>query len=231
METELIQTSSAHPAWFLVISLGLAMIPAVLGMFTSYLKISVVLHLLRSGLGTQQVPSASVIMVLSLALTCFIMAPQFDSSLQRANELEILDPELAGEKITLKNVGYVLEPWKSFMLTHSGERELELFSLLKDQESSQAEQVEEQPESLEPSWRILLPAYVVSELQKAFLIGFLILLPFLVIDLIVSNILVGMGMFMVSPVLIALPLKLALFVLSDGWMLLAKGLVYSYQGG
>jgi len=229
MEAEIFQTSTAHPAWFLALSLGLALVPAMLGMFTSYLKISVVLHLLRSGLGIQQVPSASVIMALSLALTCYIMAPQFESSMERASELEILDPELAGEKITLENLEYVLEPWKSFMHQHSGARELELFSMLSIGENQELHV--ELEEGLDPGWRILLPAYVVSELQKAFLIGFLILLPFLVIDLIVSNVLVGMGMFMVSPVLIALPLKLALFVLSDGWMLLARGLVYSYQGG
>lgn len=208
-----------HPFWLVVVSGSLALLPILLGVCTSYIKISIVFGMLKSGLGTQQVPGSLVVMILSLSMTFFIMAPVFNEISKRAPDFTqaVFQQEPSFE--VFSEMREVLSPLAQFMRLHSGKREMEsLVKLTKNTESEHAQS----------SFQILLPAFVLTELKEAFSMGFILLLPFLAVDLIVANILVGLGMFMVSPVMIALPLKLLLFVLADGWLLLSQGLIRSY---
>jgi type III secretory pathway component EscR len=237
-------TNSMHPIWLVLFAALFAALPMVLGLFTAYVKISVVLGLLRSALGTQQVPSGLVIMALSLTLTLYTMSPVFEESARAVDtkkiEALIAAPTLAGFSAFTP----AWEPFRKFLIAHSGTRELRVLTDLSVSRSggtsaSRAEELSERPSlspvSLEPvppesiPLKALLPAFVLTELKEAFAMGFVLLLPFLVIDLIVANVLVGMGMMMVSPVMVSLPLKLVLFVVADGWLLLAKGLLQSYS--
>lgn len=208
-----------HPYMLLVSAFVLGFVPIAVGACTSYLKISIVLGMLRNALGTQHAPGALIVMVLSVALSMYVMQPVIDQTLSAAQSLPLQTvfekPSLDG----LRKLEPLAAPWRGFMEKHAGKREVRTFASLDGAPAASAEN----------SWRVLLPAFVVSELKQAFAMGFVLLLPFLVIDLIVANILVGMGMQMVSPVMIALPLKLLLFVLSDGWLLLSRGLILSYR--
>jgi type III secretory pathway component EscR len=232
-------SQTMHPVWLVLVAAAFAAIPIVLGLFTAYVKISVVLGLLRSALGTQQVPSGLVIMALSLSLTLYTMGPVLDESVKALDEKKLQSlmetPTLAG----FSALTPALAPFRTFLLAHSGSRELRVLTdLAARQTHARSEQPKEEapsalefkeapaPESIPLS--ALLPAFVLTELKEAFAMGFVLLLPFLVIDLIVANVLVGMGMMMVSPVMVSLPLKLVLFVVADGWLLLAKGLLQSY---
>jgi flagellar biosynthesis protein FliP len=245
---------NAHPMWLILASGIVALVPVLVGLMTSYVKVSIVLGMLKSALGTQQVPGNLVVMALSIAMSLFIMGPVFEESGRKAAAVDF-ESLLAEPNIgKVKELQVIAEPWHEFMLQHAGKRELQALSelgQLHEQAALQSEatvepsadipsavvstaiQVESENSKTSQvaavSWRILLPAYVLTELKEAFAMGFVLLLPFVVIDLIVANILVGMGMFMVSPVLITLPLKLILFVVSDGWMLLTRGLIQSYS--
>lgn len=212
----------SDPILFVSVSVALALLPIVLSLCTSFLKFQVVLHFIRSGLGTQHVPNGMVIMALSLALTGVVMAPQIQQTRAIFEELDIHKSD--GQVLALIETAgpKVLAPWKEFMIRASGPREREFFATLAQ---STPEDTQHAGAS---SWLVVLPAFVVSELQAAFRMGFLLLIPFLVIDLVVANILVGMGMFMVSPVLITLPLKIAVFLLSDGWLVICRTLILSY---
>lgn len=211
-----------NPSVVLVLALAVAVVPIVIAMMTSFIKVSVVLGMLRSGLGAQQVPGNMVIMALSLSMTCYIMAPVISSSVPLFSQINLqklgdspTDQEL--EKITL-----AVAPWRGFLERHSGSREIaSLEALSVDRETDTQAQ--------HKSWAILIPAFVLSELKEAFAMAFVLLLPFLVIDLVVANILAGMGMYMVSPNMISLPIKLILFVSVDGWILLTRGMIMSYQ--
>ena len=212
-------TAAPHPVFYIAIALFLALLPLLAGVGTAYLKVSIVLGVLRSGLGTTQIPGNLVIGALAFGITLQIMHPVFERSLK------------AGEGITIASlaqtplheipgaVNRVVEPWRDFLRAHSGPREIHFL-----QEMTK-------PPSIQPHEgrvRILLGAFLLSELKDAFRMGFFILLPFVAIDLIVANLLVGLGMMMVSPVMIALPLKLLLLVYTDGWLLIVKGLISSY---
>jgi len=218
-------TGSLNPLWLVVAAVIIAFIPILAGLVTSYIKVSVVLGLLRSGLGAQQVPGNVVIMALSLAITLFVMSPVMTQSgkLLEAYDFSALMKNPSFQALT--DAAPVLEPWREFLEKHAGLREREMLLGL-----SQSEAQQEEPQKLKSSFKILIPAFVLSEIKQAFAMGFVLLLPFLVIDLIVANILAGMGMMMVSPLIISLPLKLVLFVVSDGWLLLTKGLINSYGG-
>ncbi len=215
-----------HPYWLIAASAVLAIIPVALAMVTSYMKVSIVLGMLRSGLGAQQVPSGTIIMALSLALTCCIMAPVAEETLNIVARNPLTIEEQVPSLATLDRVTPVLMPWRRFMETHTGHRERRFFEEITRGSLPPADG---ETECRPPGLRVILPAFIFSELKQAFAMAFVILIPFLVIDLVVANILVGLGMYMVSPVMIALPLKLLLFVVSDAWLLLARGLISSYS--
>lgn len=220
---------STHPYWLIIASLGAALFPIAIGLTTSYLKVSIVLGMLRSALGTQQTPSGLVVMALSAALTLYIMAPVLEETFLAINEAGIGKPGSFEKMPTEKDLGClkdVTRPWRRFMESHAGDRELRVFrSLRKEGERKESN---EPPKGEQDPITVLVPAFVVSELKEAFAMGFIVLLPFVVIDIVVANLLVGLGMYMVSPIVISLPLKLLLFTLSDAWILLTKGLIQSY---
>lgn len=200
---------------FLLISF-LSLLPAVLIMFTSFTRIVIVLSFLRQALGGQQIPPNPVIIGLALFLTLFIMSQPLDTISKDA-----IKPYLA-KQITLEEALKKAEPTiKDFMLKQTRQKDIALFLDITKEPPPQT------PE--ETPLRVLVPAFAISELKTAFEIGFLIYLPFLIIDMVVSSILLSMGMMMLPPVLISLPFKLLLFVLVDGWNLVIGSLVRSFQ--
>jgi flagellar biosynthetic protein FliP len=196
----------------------LSLAPSILVMMTSFTRIVVVLSLLRTALGTATAPPNAVIVSLALFLTAFVMGPAF----QRSYEVGIR-PLIASEINTEQAFERSTGPFKDFMLRNVREKDLKLFSDLAKEPPAAA------PEKM--SLRILIPAFMISELKRAFEIGFLLFLPFLIIDLVVASVLMSMGMMMLPPVVVSLPFKLIFFVLVDGWSLVAGSLVQSYGGG
>lgn len=193
----------------------LTLAPAILIMMTSFTRIVVVLSFLRQALGTQQMPPNQLIIGLSLFLSFFVMAPALKEISTNA-----IEPYMA-EKIDQKTAFSLAEkPLREFMFAQTREKDLELFlSLSKEAKPQAREDV--------PTY-VLIPSFVVSELKTAFQIGFMIYLPFLVIDMVVASVLMAMGMMMLPPTAIALPFKLLLFVLVDGWDLVVGSLVKSF---
>jgi flagellar biosynthetic protein FliP len=193
----------------------LSLAPSILVMMTSFTRIVVVLSLLRTALGTATAPPNAVIVSLALFLTAFVMGPAF----QRAYDAG-LKPLINNEVTAEQAFERSSEPFRVFMLKNVREKDLQLFSNLSK------ETPQEQPQDL--SMRILVPAFMISELKRAFEIGFLLFLPFLIIDLVVASVLMSMGMMMLPPVVVSLPFKLIFFVLVDGWSLIAGSLVESF---
>ncbi|RDD62583.1 flagellar type III secretion system pore protein FliP [Ferruginivarius sediminum] len=193
----------------------LSLAPSILVMVTSFTRIIVVLSFLRSALGIQQTPPNSVLISLALFLTAFIMMPTMQTIYDEA--LVPLVNEDVGE---LEAVDRAAQPVRAFMLDHVRGEDLRLFIDMAD--------VGEVEEPQATPMRALIPAFMISELRRAFEIGFLMYLPFLIIDMVVASILMSMGMLMLPPVLISLPFKLIFFVLVDGWHLVAGSLVQSY---
>jgi flagellar biosynthetic protein FliP len=199
---------------FVIISL-LSLLPAVLVMLTSFTRIVVVLSLLRHGLGAQQIPPNPVIIGLSLFLTLFVMSPTIN-----AININAVQP-YSEKKITITEAFHRAEfPIKNFMLKQTRQKDIALFVKLSK------EKAPAQP--IDIPLKVLIPAFAISELKTAFEIGFLIFLPFLVIDMVVASILLSMGMMMLPPVMISLPFKLLLFVLVDGWNLLIGSIVRTF---
>jgi flagellar biosynthetic protein FliP len=193
----------------------LSLIPSILVMFTSFTRIVVVLSILRQALGSPNIPPNSVIIGMSLFLTFYIMGPTIDNVTKEA-----LIPYTKKE-IAIDEAFKRAEPSiKNFMLRQTREKDLALFVKLSGERPSRPEEL---------PVRIIVPAFVISELSTAFKIGFLLYLPFLVIDMVVSSILLSMGMMMLPPVLVSMPFKLLLFVMVDGWNLIAGSLVRSFQ--
>jgi len=216
-------------AVILVIVLGvLALAPFVLIMLTSFVKISVVLSILRNALGTQQIPSNTVITGISLILTIFIMTPVVEKMYRQAGDIgstEAIFSEMSVREI-FEAAKRGREPLREFLLRHAHETDRRLFF---DWARQMAERNGNNAGEIEPNeFRIVIPAFVTSQLAEAFAIGFLLFIPFLIIDLVVANILQAMGMFMLSPQMISLPFKLLLFVLINGWVLLVRALVLGY---
>lgn len=199
---------------FLLTILSLA--PAIVIMVTSFTRIVVVLSFVRSALATQNMPPNQVIIALALFLTFFTMAPYW----QQVNELA-LQPYLAGELHYEEAVAEAVEPVRSFMFRQTREKDLALFVSLVDLERPQG------PEDI-PTY-VLIPAFIISELKTAFQIGFLIYIPFLVIDMVVASTLMSMGMLMLPPVMISLPFKILLFVMVDGWHLVVRSLILGFN--
>lgn len=193
----------------------LTLLPSALIMMTSFTRIIIVLAILRQAMGVQSTPSNQVLIGLSLFLTFFIMHPVFDSAYQNG-----VKPYIDGGVEVSTAIEKSTQPFKAFMLAQTRESDLELFANIAGY--AELETAEDVPFSL------LLPAFVTSELKTAFQIGFLIFIPFLIIDLVVASVLMAMGMMMLSPMLISLPFKLMLFVLIDGWALLMGTLASSF---
>lgn len=199
----------------LILLTSLSFLPALLLMTSSFTRIIIVLSLLRSALGTPSSPPNQVLIGLALFLTFFVMSPVLE---KMYNEAYLPYSE---KKITLEqafNTG--IAPLKIFMLRQTRESDLGLF--LKISNSEQLQSADDVP------LKVLVPAYVISELKTAFQIGFVVFIPFLIIDMVVASVLMSMGMMMVSPAMISLPFKIMLFVLADGWNLLVGSLVQSF---
>lgn len=193
----------------------IALIPSFLVLTTSFTRTIIVLSFTRNALGTQQSPPNQVLIGLALFLSVFVMRPVY----QEVNE-QALQPMLAGEITREESLDIAEEPIKTFMLEQTRTTDLELFVQLS------GDDFPEDPEEL--SLFTVIPAFAISELRTAFTIGFLIFIPFLVIDIVVASILMSMGMFMLSPVMISLPFKLLLFVMVDGWYLVVESLIGSF---
>jgi flagellar biosynthetic protein FliP len=207
------QVSTALQIVILLTVLTLA--PAILVMMTSFTRLAVVFGLLRNALGTQQMPPTQIIVGLSLFLTFFIMAPTFNQVYDQA-----LGPYLEGNLGQEQFLEQATQPMREFMLRQTRKKDLGLFMRIAGESKPQ--------NASEVPLTSLIPAFVISELKTAFQIGFLIYVPFLVIDMVVASVLLSMGMMMLPPILVSLPFKLMLFVLVDGWFLIVGSLVKSF---
>ncbi len=196
----------------------LTLLPAILLMMTSFTRIIIVLSILRQALGTAQTPSNQIILGLALFLTLFVMAPVFDQVYVVA-----LAPYLDGSLTAVEALRQATDPFKTFMLAQTRETDIRMFADIAG--VTEIESPEQTPLTL------LMPAFVTSELKTAFQIGFLIFIPFVIIDLVVASVLMSMGMMMLSPMIISLPFKLMLFVLVDGWSLIMGTLASSFLLG
>jgi len=213
--------SQFSPSSALITVVLLAMAPFVAVMVTSFTKMVVVLSLLRNALGLQQVPPNLVINGLALVLSVYVMYPVGQSVMKEVSKIENVGKDTQS---LLDAANTAKEPLRDFLIKHAQPRERDFF-LKTLRKMSPEEGVEE----LTPrDFVVIIPAFTISELTVAFQIGFLIFLPFIVIDLVIANILMALGMMMLSPTIVSLPFKLLLFVLIDGWAKLAHGLVLSY---
>lgn len=193
----------------------LSLAPAILVMVTSFTRIVIVLSLLRTAIGLQSAPPNSVVVSLALFLTAFVMGPAFQTAYTQA-----VQPLIAGQMQPAEAFEKGVVPFRAFMLKNVREKDLGLFMDLAKEAPPPT------PDAV--SLRILIPAFMISELRRAFEIGFLLFVPFLVIDLVIASVLMSMGMMMLPPAVISMPFKLIFFVLVDGWSLVAGSLVQSF---
>ncbi len=194
----------------------LALAPGILMLTTSFTRIVVTLSFLRSGLGTQQVPPNQVLVALAVFLTFFIMTPVWSQI-----QTDALGPYLEGDLEQTEAFESAMSPVREFMLKQTRERDLALFLSMGDYPK---------PETMDDiPTTVLIPAFAISELKTAFQIGFLLFIPFLVIDMVVASTLMSMGMLMLPPVMISLPFKILLFVMVDGWNLIVGSLLASFR--
>jgi type III secretion protein R len=211
----------------LVVALALvSLVPFVFMGVTAFVKISTVLQIVRSAIGAQSVPSNTVIMALATALTLIAMAPVGERIIDRA--MPLVQNRTAREDTTAlieKGIDAVREPMRDFLKKNASDKEKTRFFVVAKNARSEVEREKVTPDDLS----VLVPAFVVTELTEAFAIGFLVFLPFLVIDLVVANVLLALGMQMLNPTQVSLPFKLLLFVAIDGWGLLAQALVSGYR--
>lgn len=193
----------------------LSLAPSILIMVTAFTRIIIVLSFLRQALGVQQVPPNTVLVSLAVFLTFFIMMPVFEKSYN-----EGVAPLMHEQIDEIEAFKRTMAPVRAFMLRHTNERELQLFM-----------EIARAPAAAQPDdipLQVLIPAFMISEIKRAFEIGFLLFLPFLIIDMVVSSILMSMGMMMLPPTLVAIPFKIIFFVLVDGWYLIAGSLARSF---
>lgn len=203
------------PVQTLVLLTSLVFLPAALLMMTSFTRIIIVLSLLRSALGTQSTPPNQVLLGLALFLTFFVMSPVLEPVYDQAWL------PLSEEKISMETaLSRAEKPFRDFMLAQAREGDLALFTRIAGMDNYQTSQ--------DVPLRILLPAFITSELKTGFQIGFMVFIPFLIIDLVVASVLMALGMMMVPPATISLPCKLMLFVLVDGWQLVMGSLAQSF---
>lgn len=201
----------------IILALSLiSLIPFFLMSVTSFLRIIIVLSIIRTALGTAQIPPNPILIGLALFMTVFIMNPVWEEVNNKA-----VIPYNQGRITQMEAFNRGMKPINSFMLRQTRERDLALFvQFSKIKPPTKGEEV--------PSY-VLIPSFMLSELKTSFQIGFLLFVPFVVIDLVVANILLSLGMFMLSPVMVSLPFKILLFVLSDGWNLITRGLLLSFK--
>jgi type III secretion protein R len=223
METKM---KSLSPEVLLLASLAIAAVPLMISVGTCYLKFSIVLGLLRSGFGTQQAPSAALVMALSLVMSVTVMTPVIEQTITRASDVKLGEIKSISILSLRDSVSSVITPWREFLLNHSGERELAMFKSLSRREEPQVEQATTREDV---ATSVAVGAFVLSEIKKGFILAFFLLIPFFVIDLVVANLLVAMGLTMMSPVIASLPIKILIFISTDGWLLLAKNLIQAYQ--
>jgi type III secretion protein R len=219
---------TANPVVLIIVIGALALAPFGLIMLTSFVKIAVVLSILRNALGTQQVPPNQVITGISLILTIFIMSPVVEKMYSEAGNIENTEAIFseASVRTLFEASKRGREPLRQFLVRYSNERHRVMFFNLAQQ---MAQKNGNDPNAITADeFRVIIPAFVTSQLTEAFQIGFILFVPFLIIDLVVANILQAVGMFMLSPTVISLPFKLLLFVLINGWELLIKNLVLGY---
>ncbi|MBR0699735.1 flagellar type III secretion system pore protein FliP [Bradyrhizobium diazoefficiens] len=196
----------------------LSVAPGLLIMVTSFTRFAVALSFLRAGLGLQTTPANLVMISLALFMTFYVMAPTFDRAWETGVQ-PLMKNEISEEQAYLK----ITDPFREFMLAHVRDKDLQTF------ESLAAESFRKKFDDKRVDLRVIIPAFMISELRRSFEIGFLIILPFLVIDMIVATLTMSMGMMMMPPTILALPFKMLFFVLIDGWNLLASGLVRSFS--
>ena len=196
----------------------LSLAPSILIMMTSFTRIIVVLSFLRTAMGIQQTPPNTVLISLAIFLTFFIMAPTLEAAYKQG-----VQPLINEEIDEMTAFDRSVEPFRDFMLKHVRENDLRLFV-----EIGNVQNVDT-PEAL--PLRVIVPAFMISELRRAFEIGFMLFLPFLIIDMVTASILMSMGMMMLPPVMISLPFKIIFFVLVDGWHLISSSLVRSFESG
>ncbi len=202
----------------LALMTALSFIPAAVIMMTSFTRIIVVLAILRQAIGLQQTPSNQILLGMSLFLSIFIMAPIYS----QVNDSAI-QPYLNEEMTSIQALDAAKEPMKAFMLSQTRVKDLQTFSQIAGYDNIQT------PEDV--PFIVLIPAFVTSELQTAFIIGFMFFIPFLIVDLVVASVLMAMGMMMLSPMIVSLPFKIMLFVLVDGWGLVMGTLARSFGLG
>lgn len=207
-------SSRVMQIFFIITILGLA--PSILVMVTSFVRISIVLSILRTALGLQQTPPNQVLVSLALFLSLFVMTPAMDQAYEEGIK-PFLEERISEEEAAPA----VTKPFKKFMLANTRPKDLDLFTSIAKEDPKQG--VDNMP------LKVILPSFMISELRRSFEIGFLIFLPFLIIDIVVSSILMAMGMMMMPPVMVALPFKIVFFVIIDGWYLIAGSLIRSFN--
>jgi len=210
---------TTNPFILIGVALLIGAVPILFGVATAYLKVSIVLGMLRNGLGGQQVPGQLVVSAVAVALTCVIMGPTIEATGTRLAAVDWKGSSRDPFGVGGAALRSAAEPWREFLARHAGAREVAVLNRRGGGDGVG-----------EPGLAVLAGAFVLSELKEAFVMAFVLLVPFVVIDFIVANLLVGLGMVMVSPAIVSLPLKLIVFVAADGWLVLAEALVRSYGG-
>lgn len=217
----------AAPSVMLVTLAALALLPFVIMMATSFVKISVVLSIVRNALGTQQIPPAPVVTGLAVVLTMYVMWPVASdvyTESRRAFEAEEREFKLDSVDDVISAAGAGKEPLREFLKRNAGQAEVgSLFSMAEERWKGKSEVSRD-------DFMVLIPAFVLSQLKEGFRIGFLIYIPFLVVDLLITNVLLALGMSMLSPAMVSVPVKILIFIASDGWAMIARGLVASFKG-
>ena len=222
MDTGNDKGTSTGPLQVLILFAAIALAPTMLLMMTSFTRIIIVLSLLRNAIGLQTTPPNQVLIGIALALSLFVMAP----TLTEVNNTAV-QPYTNGKITQTQAIENAKKPLKVFMLKQTGVKEMNMFLELSGQKH-ELKKVEPN-ELLSLGFRVIMPAFVTSELKRAFTIGFLLFIPFMIIDMVVSSVLMSMGMVMLPPSMISLPFKLMLFVVVDGWGLLFDSLVTSFH--
>ena len=203
------------PIRIVILMTVLTVIPAILVSITSFTRLIIVMHFIRQALGTQTMPPNQVLIGLSLFLTFFIMQPVFEKVNQQA-----LEPLMSGSIDEMQALEKASGPMRQFMLRYTREKDLALFTTIARLPRPNG------PEDV--SMRVLIPSFMISEMKTAFQIGFVLYIPFLVIDMVVASILLSMGMIQLPPIMISVPFKILLFVMVDGWNLIIGSLVKSF---
>lgn len=211
---------SARPAELILLIAGVSLVPVALVTLTAFLKVSVVLSVLRYAIGAPQVPANTVVTGLSMLLTLAVMAPVAERMVAAAST----PGGGGGVEASLSRARDAAEPLRQFLLRHARREDRATFAEV----ARRIGGARTAPGA--EDWQVIAPAFVTSELRRAFMIGFVVFIPFLVVDLLVANVLLALGLTQLSPTTIALPFKLLLFVGVDGWRLLAQGLALSYAG-